>query len=89
MIAQLQVLDLKDPDEARRRVLDHQAEILAEVDGVDPVIAGLGGGARDLDARILRETAVGPMLIVHLIFDVPRRHGRQCRQHRRRAPGAA
>ncbi len=70
MIAQLQVLDLKDPDEARRRVLDHQAEILAEVDGVDPVIAGLGGGARDLEARILRETAVGPMLIVHLVVDV-------------------
>jgi hydroxymethylglutaryl-CoA reductase len=70
MIAQLQVLDLKDPDEARRRVLDHQAEILAEVDQVDPVIAGLGGGARDLEARILRETAAGPMLIVHLVVDV-------------------
>jgi len=70
MIAQLQVLDLKDPDEARRRVLEHQAEILAEVDQVDPIIAGLGGGARDLEARILRETAVGPMLIVHLIVDV-------------------
>jgi hydroxymethylglutaryl-CoA reductase len=70
MIAQLQVLDLKDPDEARRRVLDHQAEILADVDQVDPVIAGLGGGARDLEARILRETAAGPMLIVHLVVDV-------------------
>jgi hydroxymethylglutaryl-CoA reductase len=63
------VLDLADPDDARRRVLDHRAEILAEVDSVDPVIAGLGGGARDLEARILRETAVGPMLIVHLIYD--------------------
>jgi len=70
MIAQLQVLDLKDPDEARRRVLDHQAEILAEVDQVDPVIAGLGGGARDLEVRLLRQTAVGPMLIVHLVVDV-------------------
>ncbi len=70
MIAQLQVLDLADPDDARRRVLDHRVEILAEVDTVDPVIAGLGGGARDLEARVLRETAVGPMLIVHLIVDV-------------------
>lgn len=69
MIAQLQVLDLADPDEARRRVLDQRAAILAEMDSVDPVITGLGGGARDLDARILRETAVGPMLIVHLIYD--------------------
>ncbi len=69
MIAQLQVLDLADPDEARRRVLDQRAAILAEVDQVDPVISGLGGGARDLEARVLRETAVGPMLIVHLIYD--------------------
>ncbi len=69
MIAQLQVLDLADPDEARRRILDQRAAILAEVDQVDPVISGLGGGARDLEARVLRETAVGPMLIVHLIYD--------------------
>lgn len=69
MIAQLQVLDLADPDEARRRVLDQRTVILAEVDQVDPVISGLGGGARDLEARVLRETAVGPMLIVHLIYD--------------------
>jgi hydroxymethylglutaryl-CoA reductase len=67
MIAQLQVLDLADPDEARRRVLAQRAAILAEMDSVDPVITG--GGARDLEARILRETAVGPMLIVHLIYD--------------------
>jgi hydroxymethylglutaryl-CoA reductase len=69
MIAQLQVLDLPDPDEARRRVLDQRVAILAEMDGVDPVIDGLGGGARDIEARILRETAIGPMLIVHLIYD--------------------
>jgi hydroxymethylglutaryl-CoA reductase len=69
MIAQLQVLDLGDLEEARRRVLDQRAAILAEVDKADPVIAGLGGGARDLEARVLRETAVGPMLIVHLIYD--------------------
>lgn len=70
MIAQLQVLDLPDPDDARRRVLDHRAELLAEVDTVDPVITALGGGARDLEARVLRETPVGPMLIVHLVVDV-------------------
>jgi hydroxymethylglutaryl-CoA reductase len=69
MIAQLQVLDLADPDQARRRVLDQRAALLTETDLVDPVIAGLGGGARDLEARILRETALGPMLVVHLIYD--------------------
>ena len=69
MIAQLQVLDLADPDEARRRVLDQRTAILAEMDRIDPVIAKLGGGARDLEARVLRETPIGPMLIVHLIYD--------------------
>jgi hydroxymethylglutaryl-CoA reductase len=33
------------------------------------VITGLGGGARDLEVRIIEGTAVGPMLIVHLIYD--------------------
>ena len=69
MIAQLQVLDLADLEEARRRVLDQRAAILAEADAVDPVIAGLGGGSRGLEAHLLRETPVGPMLIVHLLYD--------------------
>jgi hydroxymethylglutaryl-CoA reductase len=29
----------------------------------------LGGGARDLEVRVLEDTSIGPMLVVHLIFD--------------------
>jgi hydroxymethylglutaryl-CoA reductase len=33
------------------------------------VLAELGGGARDLEARVLEHTTVGPMLVLHLVFD--------------------
>lgn len=69
MIGQIQLLDLPDPHAARQAVLDDAAAILAEADAVDPVITGLGGGARAVEARVLQDTAVGPMLIVHLIYD--------------------
>jgi hydroxymethylglutaryl-CoA reductase len=69
MIAQMQVLDVPDVDVAQTRLTSARAEILKQADRVDPVIQGLGGGARDLEVRILRETAVGPMLVVHLVYD--------------------
>ena len=69
MIAQLQVLDLTDLEAARRALLAEKDSIIAEADGVDPVLQSLGGGARDLQIRLLEDTPVGPMLIVHLIYD--------------------
>jgi hydroxymethylglutaryl-CoA reductase len=38
-------------------------------DQTDPVIVNLKGGARDLEVRLIQDSAVGPMLVVHLIFD--------------------
>jgi hydroxymethylglutaryl-CoA reductase len=69
MIGQIQVLDIADPWSARFDVLAAREELLARASETDPVLAELGGGARDLEARVLERTAVGPMLIVHLIFD--------------------
>jgi hydroxymethylglutaryl-CoA reductase len=69
MIGQIQVLDVPDPESARAAILAHRAEILAAADEVDPVIARLGGGARDLDVRRLDATAVGTILAVHLVYD--------------------
>src|SRR3970282_54245 len=36
---------------------------------VDPVLQSLGGGARDLEVRLLPDTPVGKMLIIHLVYD--------------------
>jgi len=69
MIGQIQVLDLSDLEEARAAVLAARERILARADEVDPVIRRLGGGARDLEVHVLSDTPVGPMLVIHLIYD--------------------
>ncbi len=69
MIGQIQVLDVADPWSARFDLLAAREELLALANETDPVLVELGGGARDLTVRVLEHTAVGPMLVVHLIFD--------------------
>jgi hydroxymethylglutaryl-CoA reductase len=69
MIAQIQILDVNDLEAAKQRLLECKEELLVEADKVDQTITQLGGGARDLEVRILQETPVGPMLVVHLIYD--------------------
>lgn len=69
MIGQLQVLDVADPWAARFDLLAAREELLALANESDPLLVELGGGARDLEVRVLERTAAGPMLILHLIFD--------------------
>jgi len=69
MIGQLQVLDVADPWSARFDLLAARDDLLALANESDPVIVGLGGGVRDLEVRVFEQTPVGPMLVVHLIFD--------------------
>jgi len=69
MIGQIQVLDLADLWSARFDLLAARDELLALADQSDPLIVGLGGGARDLQVRVLEHTPAGPMLVVHLIYD--------------------
>jgi hydroxymethylglutaryl-CoA reductase len=68
MIGQVQVVDLADPDAAKQRVLASKAAILQKANEQDPVLASVGGGAKDLDAKII-QTTVGPMLITELHVD--------------------
>jgi hydroxymethylglutaryl-CoA reductase len=68
MIGQIQVVDLADPDAAKQRVLAAKAEILKKANEQDPVLASVGGGAKNLDAKII-QTTLGPMLIVELHVD--------------------
>ncbi|MBU0494473.1 MAG: hydroxymethylglutaryl-CoA reductase, degradative [Chloroflexi bacterium] len=69
MIGQVQLVKLPDPVAAREAVLAARDAVLAEANAADPILVRLGGGARDLEARLLPETPAGPMLIVHLIVD--------------------
>jgi hydroxymethylglutaryl-CoA reductase len=68
MIGQVQVVGLKDAELAKKLVLDAKADILKKANDQDPVLNSFGGGAKDLDAKII-DTTMGQMLIVELYVD--------------------
>jgi hydroxymethylglutaryl-CoA reductase len=70
MIGQIQVLDVKDLMTASLELYEHKTELLAEADMVDPLLVKFGGGARDLEVRLIEESPIGPFLVLHLIYDV-------------------
>lgn len=69
MIGQIQVLDIPDLDAAVQAIAEAKARLLALADEVGGSILKRGGGARDIEVHVFRETSVGAMLIVHLLMD--------------------
>ena len=69
MIGQMQILDVPDPAAARLRLLGARSEIISLADEQDPVIVRLGGGAKEIEVRQFDDSPVGPMLILHLVYD--------------------
>jgi hydroxymethylglutaryl-CoA reductase len=70
MIGQMQVLEIPNPTEASLKLFEHKSELLAEADEIDPVLKKFGGGARDIEIRIIDDSPIGSFLVVHLIYDV-------------------
>ncbi len=70
MIGQIQLLDLPDMEKAIQTILSRKDEILQRANEAGGSIIARGGGALDLEARPIRNTAVGDMLILHLHYDV-------------------
>ena len=68
MIGQIQIVGVQDAHRARFEILAHKAEILKHANDQDPVLISLGGGARDLEARII-DTFLGKMIIAELLVD--------------------
>jgi len=68
MIGQIQAVGIKDPYAARMKVIHAKEEILKKANDQDPVLVSAGGGARDLNVRVIH-TAQGPMLITELHVD--------------------
>jgi len=68
MIGQIQAAGIKDPYVARLRVIQAKEEILKKANDQDPVLVSVGGGAKDVDARVINTTQ-GPMLITELHVD--------------------
>jgi hydroxymethylglutaryl-CoA reductase len=70
MIGQIQVLDIVDLDAAKKALEEERETLLAAADESDPLLKKLGGGARDLQVRLIDNSPIGPFLVVHLIMDV-------------------
>ena len=69
MIGQIQILQLKDVAGGAKKIMDRKKEILNLANEQDKVLVKFGGGAKDLEVRIL-DSPLGKMIVVHLIVDV-------------------
>lgn len=69
MQAQIQLLDIPDPEAARLRLFEAKDEIIDLANAQDPPLVKFGGGASNLTARVI-STRTGTHLIAHLIVDV-------------------
>lgn len=68
MIGQIQVVKLQNAELAKKQVLDAKLALLKKANDQDPVLNSFGGGAKDLDAKVI-DTTLGQMLIVELYVD--------------------
>lgn len=69
MIGQIQVLGLTDIEDAIAKIQMAEHDLLAAANQHHPTIQKLGGGAKRIECRSLPDTAAGPMLIVHILYD--------------------
>lgn len=68
MIAQIQAVNVKTPFAAKNKILEKKAEIIKICNEKDPVLVKFGGGAKDIEVRVI-DTLAGPMVITHLLVD--------------------
>jgi len=68
MIAQVQLVDVDRPQEAKEKILARKNDILELAAKQDPILIQAGGGPKDLEVRVI-ETSMGPMVITHLLVD--------------------
>ncbi|MEE9197086.1 MAG: hydroxymethylglutaryl-CoA reductase, degradative [bacterium] len=68
MIGQIQLVDVPEPEKAEERILKRKEELLELCNAKDPILVKFGGGARDVEVRIL-DSLQGTMVVVHLLVD--------------------
>ncbi|MGI6852297.1 hydroxymethylglutaryl-CoA reductase, degradative [Mesorhizobium sp. 1B3] len=69
MIAQIQLVGAKDPHGARLRLYERRSDIIALANEQDPLLVKLGGGAKDIEIRLV-EADGRTYVVLHLIVDV-------------------
>ncbi len=68
MIGQIQTVGVKDPHGVKMAVYSAKEEILSKANEQDPMLVSLGGGAKDLEVKVIN-TQTGPMVITELHVD--------------------
>ena len=68
MIGQIQIVGVADPYGALMELYRHKENILDFANAQDPVLVRFGGGAKDIDVRVLKAKS-GDMLVLHLLVD--------------------
>ena len=68
MIGQIQAVDIDDPHGAKMAILAAKNEIIEKANEQDPMLISVGGGARDLDVKVI-DADSGPMVITELHVD--------------------
>lgn len=69
MIGQIHLVKITSPRYKAMKIIEKKEELLEHANQQDPVLVKLGGGARDIEVRVL-DTRIGPVIVVHLIVDV-------------------
>jgi hydroxymethylglutaryl-CoA reductase len=69
MIGQIQILHVDDVAGAAQKIMSKKKEILNLANEQDKILVKFGGGAKDIEVRIL-DSPIGKMIVVHLIVDV-------------------
>ncbi len=70
MIGQLQMLDVKNPTQALKKIQEHKNELLEEARKVNTFMVEIGGGPRDIEVWLINDSPIGPFVVLHLIYDV-------------------
>jgi hydroxymethylglutaryl-CoA reductase len=68
MIGQIQVIGIDNPHEAKKAILTAKEDILKKANEQDPMLVSVGGGAKDLDAKVI-QASTGLMVITELHVD--------------------
>ena len=69
MQAQIQLINVADPQAARTRILERQAEIIDLANAQDPKLVEVGGGVKSIEVRLV-EARTTTYVLVHLLVDV-------------------
>ena len=70
MIAQIQLIDVPDPEAAKQALEAASDQLLGRINELAPGMARRGGGARSIDVRILQAPLDHTFVVVHLHIDV-------------------